>query len=104
MGVAACLYDAVQGPLASDLAPPDLLGRYMAVTGISWQLGFIIGPAVGGFLLGLEPAALWPVMASVCVLAGGYALVLERRIPVDVRRNPRRPAASPSDLATEAAS
>ena len=103
MGVAACLYDAVQGPLVSDLAPPDLLGRYMAMNGFSWKLGFIIGPAVGGFLLGLEPAALWPVMAVVCALAGGYALVLERRLPPDARRNPRRVATTPADLATEPA-
>ncbi|MCI0687289.1 MAG: MFS transporter [Sporichthyaceae bacterium] len=103
LSLAECLYDAVVGPLVSDLAPPDLLGRYMSVMGFSWQLGFIIGPAVGAFLLGLEPVAVWPVMSLVCVMAGGYALVLERRLPTDARRNPHRVAAAPTDLAPEPA-
>jgi len=103
LSLAECLHDAVQGPLVSDLAPPDLLGRYMSVMGFSWQLGFIIGPAVGGLLLSLEPAALWPVMSMVCLLAGGYALMLERRLPTHARRNPRRAAAASTDLAPEPA-
>jgi len=104
LSLAECLHDAVQGPLVSDLAPPDLRGRYMSVMGFSWQLGFIVGPAVGAFLLGLEPAALWPVMSALCALAGGYALVLERRLPPSARRNPRRAAPEPADLAAEPAS
>jgi hypothetical protein len=39
--LAECLYDAVYGPLVSNLAPPDLLGRYMAVSGFLWQFGFM---------------------------------------------------------------
>ncbi|MDQ3876276.1 MAG: MFS transporter, partial [Actinomycetota bacterium] len=35
-----CLHGAVQGPLVSDLAPPRLVGRYMALSASSWQLGF----------------------------------------------------------------
>ena len=30
---------------------PPLIGRYMALSAFSWQIGFTIGPAVGGFLL-----------------------------------------------------
>jgi MFS family permease len=63
-GVAECLYDAVQGPLVAALAPEGLLGRAMALSGFSWQLGFIVGPAAGGFLLGAAPLALWPVAAA----------------------------------------
>jgi MFS family permease len=46
-----CLHGTVQGPLVSDLAPRPLLGRYMAVSASSWQVAFIVGPAIGGFVL-----------------------------------------------------
>jgi MFS family permease len=88
MSLAECLYDSVQGALVADLARPELIGRYMAVTGFSWQLGFIVGPAVGGFFLGAGPTALWPAAACVCLLGGVYALVLERRLPGHALRTP----------------
>jgi len=90
MSLAECLYDSIQGPLASSLAPGELLGRYMAVVGFSWQFGFIVGPTVGGVLLGASPNALWPVMSVVCASAGAYALLLEPRLPVGVRATPLR--------------
>ena len=62
-----CLYDAVQGPLTADLAPEGRIGRYMAVSGFSWQLGFITGPAVGAAIMGAEPYALWPLAAAACL-------------------------------------
>jgi MFS family permease len=95
MSLGECLYDSIQGPLASDLAPAESMGRYMAFVGFSWQLGFIVGPALGAFILGAEPFALWPLMAGICVLASLYALVLERRLPEHVRRTTRR--GSPAD-------
>ena len=73
-----CLYDTVQGPLVADLAPAAITGRYMATSGFSWQLGFIVGPASGAFLLGAAPGLFWLVPASLCVAGAGSALVLER--------------------------
>jgi MFS family permease len=90
MSFGECLYDSIQGPVVSDLAPAEALGRYMAVSGFSWQLGFIVGPALGAFVLGAEPYALWPLMAGICVLASLYALVFERRLPEEARRTTRR--------------
>lgn len=90
MSVGECVYDSIQGPLVSDLAPEGLIGRYMAVMGFSWQLGFIIGPAAGGAVLGAEPFALWPIMAGLSLIGSLYALRLERFLPAPVRRNPRR--------------
>jgi MFS family permease len=88
MSLAECLYDSIQGPLASSLAPAELLGRYMAVVGFSWQLGFIVGPTAGGILLGASPDALWPVMALACSAGGAYALLMEPRLPPHVRATP----------------
>jgi MFS family permease len=83
-----CLHGTVQGPLVSDLAPPALLGRYMAMSSSSWQVGFVIGPAAGGFILQAQPYALWPVAAVVCLAGAGWAMALERRLPQKVRRTP----------------
>ncbi len=87
--LAECLFDAVQGPLVSDLARTDLMGRYFAVMGFSWQFGFIVGPAVGALLLAAAPIGLWLAAAAICVGGSAYSLVLDRRLPEHVRRTPR---------------
>jgi MFS family permease len=88
LSIGECLYDTVVGPLVADLAPEQLTGRYMAVTGFSWQLGFIVGPGIGGFVLGAQPFALPALAAVVALLAGLYALRVERALPVGVRLTP----------------
>ena len=60
----------------------------MALSTISWEIGFVVGPAIGGFVLGREPLALWPLAAFVCVLGGLGALALERAIPPQFRLTP----------------
>ena len=94
--LAECLYDAVQGPLVADLAPKELVGRYMALSGFSWQLGFIVGPAAGAAVLGAEPHALWIAAAVACGLGAAGALALERHLPEPVRRTPAPPPRSTS--------
>jgi MFS family permease len=83
-----CLHGAIYAPLVVELAEPQLLGRYMAFSSSSWQLGFFVGPAVGGFVLQHEPLALWPAAAAICLLASVYALALERRIPAHLHLTP----------------
>ncbi len=87
-GIGECIHGAVQAPLVSDLAEPRLLGRYMALSALSWQLGFALGPAVGGFLLAVTPGGTWLIWAAMCTVGAGLALILERTIPVAVRRTP----------------
>jgi MFS family permease len=86
--VGECFQGPTQGALVADLAPPHLRGRYMALSTLSWELGFILGPAAGGFILGAEPLALWPLAAIVCVAAGAGALALERGLPRELRLTP----------------
>jgi MFS family permease len=88
VGLGECFQGPVQGALVADLAPPRLRGRYMAVSTISWDIGFIVGPAVGGFVLQAEPLALWPLAAAVCLVAGAGAIALERTIPRELRLTP----------------
>jgi predicted MFS family arabinose efflux permease len=87
-GLGECFQGPTQGALVADLAPPRLRGRYMALSATSWEVGFVVGPAIGGFVLDREPLALWPLAAGVCLLAGLGALALERGIPRELRLTP----------------
>ena len=88
--VGECLHGAIHAPLSVDLAPPQMLGRYVAAASLSWQIGWIIGPAGGGFLLQHAPLVLWPVGAAVNLACAAGALALERRLPPALRTTPRR--------------
>jgi len=87
-GLGETLQGPTQGALVADLAPDRLRGRYMAVSTTSWQVGFVVGPAVGGFVLEAEPLVLWPLAATVCLCAGVGALALERGLPRELRLTP----------------
>jgi MFS family permease len=94
--VGECLHGAIHAPLSVDLAPPQLVGRYTAAASISWQIGWILGPAAGGFLLQHRPLLLWPIAAGVNLACAAAALALEPRLPERVRRTPRaEPAVLP---------
>ena len=89
------LHGAIHAPLSADLAPPQLVGRYLALASLSWQAGWIVGPAVGGTFLQHDPLLLWPTAAAVNLLCAGWALALERRLPERVRITPRGTGPAP---------
>ena len=82
--IGECLHGAVNNPLIADLAPPQLIGRYMALRTSSWQIGFLAGPALGSIVLARSPTALWCGAAVVCALAAVGFLLLERHIPLEL--------------------
>jgi MFS family permease len=88
--IGECLHGIVHGPLTADLAPPGLVGRYMAFGSQSWQVGWIVGPAIGGFALQHAPNAPWQAAAAVNVVAAGAALALAQHLPRAARRAPAR--------------
>jgi MFS family permease len=107
-GVGETLQGPTQAPLVADLSPEHLRGRYFGLSAMSWSAGSILGPAVGGPLLGWHPDAVWPIAAGVCLIAAAGCLLLERRLPEGVRRTPKRvepvtvtPLTPPLDLAPE---
>ncbi len=87
-GLGECFHGPNYGPLVADLAPAGLEGRYWAVSSGSWELGYVVGPAVGGFVLAAAPFALWPLAAAVCLVAAAAAVGLERTIPRELRLTP----------------
>ncbi len=89
-GLASCFHGPTQAALIADLAPPQLRGRYMALSSMSWEIGFVIGPAVGGLVLATEPLALWPIAAAALALAVFGVLRNEQRLPPALRRTPAR--------------
>lgn len=89
-GFGACLHGAVHAPLVVDLADGAILGRYLAVSSMSWEVGFAVGPAGAGLVLALWPHGLWLLAAGVCVAAGVAAVALEPRLPGEARRTPAR--------------
>jgi MFS family permease len=69
--------------VTADLAPADLRGRYMGMLGLTWSVGFGIGPIIGGLISDhLAPIALWPLTALSGVLAAIIFLALARLLPI----------------------
>src|SRR5205085_6865922 len=86
--IGECLHGAIHAPLSADLAQPGSLGRYMAFSSQSWQVGWIIGPGLGGVVLQYAPDALWLIGAAVCLVNAAFALALEPRLPARLRVTP----------------
>ena len=83
-----CLHGAVAGPLAADLAEPRLMGRYMALNALSWNIGFALGPALGGLGLAVSPTGVWLAASGLCALGAVGALAVEGTLPLRARRTP----------------
>jgi MFS family permease len=91
--VGECLVGVVQGPLVADLAPERLRGRYTALWLATLQLGFTLGPAIGGLLLARSATLLWLVSAGVCAACSAAAVFLGRALPSTARLAPISPQA-----------
>src|SRR5207245_7226430 len=88
VAVGECLHTTALTPLAADLAPAGLRGRYLALIGFSWWIGLAIAPSAGGRLLGDWRAGTFVLFAGVAAAAAASAMLLERRLPEYARRTP----------------
>jgi MFS family permease len=88
--LAECIHGAVNNPLIADLAPPELMGRYMGLRTSSFQLGYLAGPTLGSLLLATSPSGLWLGSAAACVFAAFGFLALGRRVPLEIAVTPGR--------------
>ncbi len=64
------------GPM---LVPKHVLPRSIAVNSMAMQMGLIVGPALGGVLVGFSPRFAYGACALLCLVA--FALVLTIRTP-----------------------
>ena len=76
--------EMVVSPVAQSLtaafAPEDMRGRYMAVSGFSWGIPFMIGPLLAGLVLdNFNPNMLWYIAGFIGVLSTLGFLYLQRR-------------------------
>jgi MFS family permease len=91
--IGECLYTATILPTATALAPEQLRGRYLGAVGLGWQGGFLIGPSLGGVVLGAAPLAFPILCAAGCLAAGLATTAVDRSLSPDLRRHPMRAAA-----------
>ena len=89
VGLGECAHTTALTPLAADLAPPGLRGRYLAAMGFSWWIGLTIALTLGAQLLAVSPAAVFPVGAGLAATAALSALRLERKIPTQALITPK---------------
>ena len=88
-GLGESLYALVVTPTVAALAPDALRGRYLAVLGLTWQSGFMLGPAIGGQLIALDAIALPLFGITGIAFAGLLTLRLDRVLPIEHRATPR---------------
>jgi MFS family permease len=73
-------------PMASayiaNLAPANLRGRYLGVSGLTWSLALVFGPALGMKLLTVSPAIYFAACGALGLLAAGIILIAVRPQPV----------------------
>jgi MFS family permease len=73
-----------QQSLVASFAPEDMRGRYMAVSGLTWGIAFMIGPYFAGLVLDSpNPNLLWYVSGFIGILATIGFLVLNKVHQVD---------------------
>ncbi|MHB8571721.1 MAG: MFS transporter [Candidatus Dormibacteria bacterium] len=74
--VGECIHILVLGPLVADMAPAHLLGRYLSLYNLTFNISLALGPAIGGLLLQTSPDAIWWGGALAAVLAGAVLVRL----------------------------
>ncbi|MCK4490487.1 MAG: MFS transporter, partial [Anaerolineales bacterium] len=82
--------------LATNFAPEDMRGRYMAIFGLSWALPSTVGPSAAGLILdNYNPNLLWYAAAGLCALSVLGFYILHLRLGKLDRFNPPEPEGEP---------
>ena len=90
LGMARAFAGPALSALAPNLVPKAILPNAIALSSISWQVGMIAGPALGGYLYALLPAL--PYVAAVGLfLVSITALSLIGKVPQPPRAINQRP-------------
>ena len=84
-----CLYSSIMLPTTFTLAPYHLRGRYLGAMGLAWQTGFMLGPSLGGIVLGFFPLGLPLICVAICLLAAAGTASVDRKLTPEQRRIPQ---------------
>jgi MFS family permease len=66
----------IAGAIVASLAPAHLRGRYSGMFGLAWSMGTMLAPLLGTRLLAIGPAALWPTIGAINLVAAGGLLAI----------------------------
>jgi len=83
----------ISSALAADMAPETKRGRYMAVSGATWGLGWMLGPLLAGLVSdSLGPVHVWTGSFVVGLIAAAGYLFAGRLVPAAANRSSPRPS------------
>jgi MFS family permease len=90
LGVARAFAGPALGALAPNLVPRETLPRAIAMSSMAWQSGAIAGPALGGYLYAIGPAAPYLVSGGLFSLSLTCMFLIRpiRRTEIGGSRNP----------------
>lgn len=90
LGIARGFAGPALSALAPNLVPKTLLPTAIALSTVGWQVGSILGAAMGGYLYSIAPSLTYSVAAGLFAL-GFVALNLVGKVPQPVMRKDQRP-------------
>ena len=80
----------------ADVTPPEKRASSYGIVGAAWGLGFVLGPAFGGLLGGIDPRLPFWVAAVLTLANAAYGIfVLPESLPVEKRSGFRWSRANP---------
>jgi len=90
LGVARGFSGPALSALSPNLVPKTILPTAIALSSISWQVGRLVGPAIGAVLYAFEPSLPY-IVATALFAVSATALALVGKVPQPVMRKDQRP-------------
>lgn len=90
LGIARGFAGPALSALSPNLVPKDILPTAIALSSISWQVGRLVGPAIGAVLYAVEASLPYAVAATLFAVAL-VSLALIGKVPQPVMRKDQRP-------------
>jgi MFS family permease len=98
-GATMALGNPAARAMAPTLVPADALASAMTLRSIATQSGMVAGPALGGVIYEISPAAVYLLTAVTCLLAALSVMSMSSRPAADAATEAAPAAASPPGLA-----
>ena len=90
LGIARGFAGPALSALAPNLVPKDILPTAIALSSISWQVGRLVGPAIGAILYAIQPEVPY-AMATALFATSLVALTMIGKVPQPAMRKDQRP-------------